>query len=288
MATKALPVVEIAKDTYEIDEFDCGSIFVLVGADKAMVIDTGSGIGDLRGVIANITDKPIVLVITHAHGDHVGGLGWFDDYYMNKEDVGKYAMEGVDFLRQYAGFIAQRSGKEYAYNVEEDIRPWPADANPVRHDLEDGQTFDLGGGRIVTAMRAPGHTPGSMVLIDPTTRILFAGDACNCNTLFGSLPGDPTFVSVETAGKALKDIYALKGKMWDKCYNGHHDFRPLGAPLADDVMPNLIDLCDQLVSGNYEAKTVPGMFPNMPERTVVTKGTVMVTFKEGGIHEPKK
>ena len=223
----------------------------------------------------------IVLVITHAHGDHVGGLGWFDDYYMNKEDVGKYAMEGVDFRRQYAGFIAQRSGKEYAYNVEEDIRPWPA-------DLEDGQTFDLGGGRIVTAMRAPGHTPGSMVLIDPTTRILFAGDACNCNTLFGSLPGDPTFVSVETAGKALKDIYALKGKMWDKCYNGHHDFRPLGAPLADDVMPNLIDLCDQLVSGNYEAKTVPGMFPNMPERTVVTKGTVMVTFKEGGIHEPKK
>ena len=150
MATKALPVVEIAKDTYEIDEFDCGSIFVLVGADKAMVIDTGSGIGDLRGVIANITDKPIVLVITHAHGDHVGGLGWFDDYYMNKEDVGKYAMEGVDFRRQYAGFIAQRSGKEYAYNVEEDIRPWPADANPVRHDLEDGQTFDLGGGRIVT------------------------------------------------------------------------------------------------------------------------------------------
>ena len=93
---------------------------------------------------------------------------------------------------------------------------------------------------------------------------------------------------METAGKALKDIYALKGKMWDKCYNGHHDFRPLGAPLADDVMPNLIDLCDQLVSGNYEAKTVPGMFPNMPERTVVTKGTVMVTFKEGGIHEPKK
>ena len=93
---------------------------------------------------------------------------------------------------------------------------------------------------------------------------------------------------MKTAGKALKDIYALKGKMWDKCYNGHHDFRPLGAPLADDVMPNLIDLCDQLVSGNYEAKTVPGMFPNMPERTVVTKGTVMVTFKEGGIHEPKK
>ena len=39
MLTTAQPIVEIAKDTYEIDEFDCGSIFVLVGKDKAMVIE---------------------------------------------------------------------------------------------------------------------------------------------------------------------------------------------------------------------------------------------------------
>ena len=249
MATTALPVIEIAKNTWEIDEFDCGSIFVLEGEEKAMVIDTGTGIGDLRAVIAGITDKPIVLFVTHAHGDHIGGLGWFDEYYMNEADVGKYAMDGVEFRKNYAGFIAQRSGKTYPYDMDADIRPWPAGANPVRHDLVDGQTFDLGG-RVVTAMRAPGHTPGSMVLLDPTTRILFAGDACNCNTLYGTVPGDPTFVSVETAGKALKDIYALKGKVWDKCYNGHHDFRDFGAPLDDEVMPNLIAICDELVSGN--------------------------------------
>ena len=286
MATTALPVIEIAKNTWEIDEFDCGSIFVLEGEEKAMVIDTGTGIGDLRAVIAGITDKPLVLFVTHAHGDHIGGLGWFDEYYMNEADVGKDAMDGVDFRKHYAKMIADRSGKSYPYDMDADIRPWPAGANPVRHDLVDGQTFDLGG-RVVTAMRAPGHTPGSMVLLDPTTRILFAGDACNCNTLYGTVPGDPTFVSVETAGKALKDIYALKGKVWDKCYNGHHDFRDFGAPLDDEVMPNLIAICDELVSGNYEAQTVPGMFPGSPDRTVVTKGTVMVTFRAEGIHEPK-
>ena len=188
MLTTAQPIVEIAKDTYEIDEFDCGSIFVLVGKDKAMVIDTGTGIGDLPAVIRKITDKPIVLVITHAHGDHTGGLGWFDEYYMNAADEGKYDMGGADFRRNYAHSIAQRSGKTYPYDPETDIQPWPADAHPVRRDLEDGQSFDLGD-RVVTAMRAPGHTPGSMVLLDPKTRILFAGDACNCNTLFGSLPG---------------------------------------------------------------------------------------------------
>ena len=172
MLTTAQPIVEIAKDTYEIDEFDCGSIFVLVGKDKAMVIDTGTGIGDLPAVIRKITDKPIVLVITHAHGDHTGGLGWFDEYYMNAADEGKYDMGGADFRRNYAHSIAQRSGKTYPYDPETDIQPWPADAHPVRRDLEDGQSFDLGD-RVVTAMRAPGHTPGSMVLIcrvpSPTT-----------------------------------------------------------------------------------------------------------------------
>ena len=286
MATTALPVIEIAKNTYEIDEFDCGSVFVLVGEKEAMVIDTGTGVGDLRAVIAKITDKPIVLFVTHAHGDHIGGLGWFDEYYMNENDVGKYKMDGVDFRKNYAGFIKARSGKEYPYDMDADIRPWPADANPKRLELNDGWTYDLGN-RVVTAMHCPGHTPGSMVLFDPTTGILFAGDACNCNTLYGSIPGDPTFTSVEKAGEALKAVYALKGKMWDKCYNGHHDFREFGEPLDEEVMPNLIDLCDQLVSGNYEAKTIPGMFPGSPDRTVVTKGTVMVTFRAEGIHEPK-
>lgn len=287
MSTTAHPIIEIAKNTYEIDEFDCGSIFVLVGEEKAMVIDTGSGIGDLPAVIAKITDKPIVLVITHAHGDHTGGLGWFDEYYMSAIDEGKYSkMDNPESHRNYARFITARSGKTYPYDIEKDICTYPENAAPKRLDLVDGQTFDLGG-RVVTAMKCPGHTPGSMVLLDPTTGILFAGDACNCNTLYGSVPGDETFVSVEKSGEALKAVYALRGKMWDKCYNGHHDFRDFGAPLDEEVMPNLIALCDDLVSGNYEPQTVPGMFPGSPDRTVVTKGTVMVTFRAEGIHEPK-
>ncbi len=286
MATTEMKIIEIAKNTYEIDEFDCDSIFVLVGEEKALVIDTGTGVGDLRGVIAKITDKPIVLFVTHAHVDHVGGLGWFDEYYMSELDEGKYKWPSVEGRKGYAGFIAQRSGAEYPYDPDKDILPWPENADPKRYDLVEGQTFDLGD-RVVTAMHCPGHTPGSMVLLDPYSGILFCGDACNCNELYGTVPGDATFVSVEKAGEALKKVYALKGKMFDKVYNGHHDFRDFGAPLDDDVLPNLIDLCDALVSGNYEAQEVPGMFPGMPNRTVVTKGTVMVTFRAAGIHEPK-
>jgi len=291
--TPKLPYVEIAPNTYELDEFDCGSVFVLVGEEKAMVIDTGTGVGDLYGTIREITDKPLVLVLTHAHMDHVGAVGWFDEYYMSKEDVGKYGeFSNMEGRKGYAGFIAARSGKKYPYDPDVDIRPWPENANPKFIPLFEGQAFDLGG-RIVTAMACPGHTPGSMVFIDSATRILFAGDACNCNILYGSLPGDPRFISVEKSGEAMKAVYALRGKLWDKCYNGHHDFREFGEPLDDEVMPFAIELCENLVSGNYEVKTVPGMFPGSPDRTVVTKPLssgkyeVMITYREGGIHEPK-
>ena len=50
--TKLYPIVQIRKDTWEIDEFDVASLFLLIGTEKAMLIDTGMGIGDLRGAVA--------------------------------------------------------------------------------------------------------------------------------------------------------------------------------------------------------------------------------------------
>ena len=62
MKTRLYPMVQFKKDTWEIDEFECASVFVLVGKEKAMVIDAGIGIGDLIGAIRmTITDKPLVM-----------------------------------------------------------------------------------------------------------------------------------------------------------------------------------------------------------------------------------
>ena len=69
---------------------------------------------------------------------------------------------------------------------------------PVKRiPMEDGQEFDLGG-RVVTAYACPGHTPGSMVLLDEKP-LPVAGDALNCNLLITGKPGNPGFVSIETA-----------------------------------------------------------------------------------------
>ena len=71
MTTKH-PYFEFEKDTFEIDEFDCASVFLLVGRQRALVIDTGIGIGDLKGLIRKLTDKPLTVALSHGHGDHSG------------------------------------------------------------------------------------------------------------------------------------------------------------------------------------------------------------------------
>ena len=70
--------------------------------------------------------------------------------------------------------------------------PDPDELMPVIHDLLDGQSFDLGGGRMVTAYSCPGHTPGEMIFLDEQTRTLFAADALNFNLYLGK-------VSMETS-----------------------------------------------------------------------------------------
>ena len=49
------------------------------------------------------------------------------------------------------------------------------------------------------------------------------------------------------------------GDRYDRYYNGHYDFRPLGKPLGDDVLPDAITACEQIVAGtaNVEIKPSP-------------------------------
>lgn len=84
--TTLYPMVQFKKDTWEIDEFDCASMFLLVGSEKAMLIDTGMGVGDIRGAIEMITDKPLIVVLTHGHIDHTGNAVQFPEVWMHPAD----------------------------------------------------------------------------------------------------------------------------------------------------------------------------------------------------------
>ena len=279
MLTKLFPMVQFRKNTWEIDEFDCASIFLLIGEEKAMVIDCGMGIGDLRGAIEMITDKPLIVVLSHGHVDHTGNARQFDEIWINPKDNTQPIPQDLSRRVDDTRCIALRQNGIYPYDINADLRePGPEEPMPVIHELHDGMQFDLGG-RIVTAYDCPGHSAGEMIFLDESTRCLFCGDALNYNLGMSAIP-------IETSVKYLERMRDM-GDRYDHIYNGPHDFRPLGAPLGEDGLPNAIDLCHQLLNGTYSPVSVPsfwGPASGRPDRIMVLKGKNYLGFDPNKIY----
>ena len=144
-------------------------IYVIEGKRRAMVIDTGMGIGSLKDCINSFCHKPLVVVNTHGHPDHAGGNAEFDKVYLHSDDMSLY-YEMVTRRYRIADVkkILGDDGKFYMDNmvdISDDIEP-----------LSEGTIFDLGG-RTVTVYKLEGHTKGSVVFYDSLTKWLFVGDA---------------------------------------------------------------------------------------------------------------
>lgn len=260
--TRLYPMVQFKKDTWEIDEFDCASIFLLIGSEKAMVIDCGMGLGDLRGAIEQITDKPLICVISHGHVDHTGNARQFNEIWIHPKDADKPIPQSLEKRKYDIQRIARRQKgcigapytmfNLYPYDIDSDLAGEEEGEMPVVHYLEDGMRFDLGGGRVVTAYECPGHSKGEMIFLDEQTRSLFCGDALNYNLGVGAEPAEKTLRYL----KRMRDL----GERYDGIYNGHHDFRALGRPLDDDCLPNVIALLEDAVSGKLVPTETPSFW----------------------------
>ena len=251
--TRLYPMVQIKKGIWEIDEFDMASMYLIEGTERAMLIDTGMGAGDLRGAVEMITDKPLVVVHTHGHIDHTGNARQFEEVWIHPADAHMPMPESLERRRSDAEHIAQRQKGNigapynmfhlYPYDINVDLRDTTSEPMPVVRFLEDGQRFDLGG-RVITVYECPGHTAGEVVLLDETDRMLFAGDALNYNLLLlGGVPLEQTLAAM----RRLRDL----SDRYDGIWNGHHDFRALGMPLDDDCLENALALLEDAVNGNF-------------------------------------
>ncbi|MBQ7795079.1 MAG: MBL fold metallo-hydrolase [Lachnospiraceae bacterium] len=286
-----MPFYEIQDGIYEIDEFDCDNIFVIVGDDKALVVDTGCGIGDLRDTIKRITDKPYEVVLTHAHPDHIGGADLFDEIWLHPDDWWMLDKEicakapTLEYRKNYTEIIRNREKKFYDYDPDIDMHEW--EKVPKLLPLKDRQVFDLGG-RKVTAYHCPGHTPGEMVLIDDKTRTLLAGDACNCNLLVNSAWKDTPRESVKSMMEALKEIEKLSN-LYDHMYNSHHDFRSFGCKLPLHVLTNAVKCMESVLNGTAEYVELPNpLSKNGGTKIFAICGKSMISFMEGNIKDECK
>ena len=83
------------KDTWVIS-FMNGTqyLFLLEGRDKALLIDTGYAVGNLRQYVEKLTDKPVVVVNSHFHPDHSGGNGEWEEVMVSED----YALDAPSVL----------------------------------------------------------------------------------------------------------------------------------------------------------------------------------------------
>ena len=159
---------------YEPGHFQEVISFLVEGSDKAMLIDSGLGIGDIKAVVEALTDKPVFVVNTHTHFDHVGGNHQFETVYIPD------CPEAI--ARAAAGF----SQEELAVNMVpgSNSQPWPAGFDPAGYTIQpfaatpapEGTVFDLGGWKL-TVVNTPGHSPDSIMLYDAEKKLLFTGDS---------------------------------------------------------------------------------------------------------------
>jgi len=178
-------ISEIYTDTYAITDngFSQGKVYMylLVGNEKALLVDSGYGLLDLNAVVKTITDKPVICVCTHGHLDHAPGACQFEDAYLHSKDFDVYKQHTGQELITNAGLnglmmkppIWMCNNPSYHKLVETMAGKTYTELQP----LDDVGVFDLGG-RTVSWRHVPGHTQGSIAVIDETYKTAFDADAC--------------------------------------------------------------------------------------------------------------
>lgn len=239
---------------WEINEFDGVSMFLVVGSERALLIDTGVGIGDLKTFVGSLTDKPLEVFLTHNHRDHVGNAPLFSKVHMSYTDrqIGPVVRPWTskESRLKYARHTLERyHDRSYPWTAD-DVREFTEKEEPEVILVDDGHVFDLGD-RKLTCWFCSGHTPGSMVLIDSKTGYLFCGDSCNQKFGLGvrPIPGLDS-VSVQEALESLKRIWDMDFDH-QRIFNGHADYRPLGQPLKVSVYPTLMEGLGKIMEGDF-------------------------------------
>jgi glyoxylase-like metal-dependent hydrolase (beta-lactamase superfamily II) len=237
MDSKFFGTQEIAPHTTAIIGLGNELCYLLEGKTRALLIDALIGVGNLRAFCRELTDLPITVVNTHGHVDHIGGIFDFDECYIHPNDI-PLIYETEELRVGYVKNGIKNSGKkivllENDFTVIKPMKTFP---------IYDGFVFDLGE-RNIEVITVPGHTMGTVVLLDRSNRIVFSGDACNANTLL-FLPHSTSIEEYRESLLRFKKFQPYFDVMW-----GGHSLYAVPNVIIDEA----IELCDEIVAGTDDA-----------------------------------
>lgn len=190
--------------------------YLLIGKERALLIDTGLGICNIREPVRRLTDKPVAAVATHVHWDHIGGHRYFPEFYVHPEER-SWLCGGFPLpVQAVRSMVADRCELPDDFDVSS-YEIFQGEPTGV---LRDGDRVDLGG-RVLQALHTPGHSPGHLCFWEAERGYLFSGDLIYKGTLFANYPStDP-----QRYLTSLEKVAALPAS---RIFPGHHslDIRP--------------------------------------------------------------
>ena len=211
-------VKAIGEKFWSIEESDV-RCFLIEGSDRAMLVDTGFGKGDIKAVCESLTSLPIFVVNTHTDHDHTGCNESFTEIYMHPADFSYYR--------------ASPKGSTA------DVRLLPA---------WEGASFDLSN-RSFEVILIPGHTPGSIALLDRKNRIIITGDSIQQNRpiyMFGQGR------NMEAYLLSLQKLQSM-AHLFDTILPSHGE-----TPIKPDLIGTLIEAAKVIISGKAQGVSLGG------------------------------
>ena len=203
-------IIRINEGSWRIED---GGVrfFLLCGSDRALLVDSGMNTPDARKIAESITELPVELLNTHADRDHVAGNAAFGRAIMSPAEEAHYREGG-----------------------------WTGEVVPVK----EGDVIDLGGRKLLV-IDIPGHTPGSIALLDEDERVLISGDSVQDGNIymFGAAR------DLSRYPDSMRHLLEYSG-LFDEVWPSHSSF-----PVSPELIPQLIDGAEKILSG--EAKGEP-------------------------------
>lgn len=205
--------------------------YLVEGTEKACLLDTTNGLGDIREYVQRLTDRPVFVVLTHAHLDHMGSSGLFEEVYLNREDLPVYRFKTST---EHRLSDARNRLKLQVSDISELPPVYAGEFRPLR----DGQCFDLGG-ITIEMISVKGHTPGMMCALLKEERIIIFGDACGVAVMLM----DEFSSNVSEYRQSLLHLKKYEDQ-YDVVYRNHGTFTS-----PKELLDHVIECCDLVLAG---------------------------------------
>ena len=229
----------VADGVWVIDDHGSDNMYLVEGEQKALLVDTGLGVGRLSDFVKTLTQLPVIVVNTHGHPDHSGGNYQFPVVFAHPRDFEAIAaFSSAEARKRTIGQMTKGASASGLVTAEEAARMPTAKLEPVK----EGDVFDLGG-RKLEVIEQPGHTPGEIVLLDAAHRLVFGGDNNNSLVWLFLDNSRPLTVYLES----LKKLKA-RGDAFDTILPGH------GPPLPKAHLVDQIACVESILDGSCKSE----------------------------------